>query len=328
MQGLGRWLLALCLCPQWAAAQTTPTFADLTYAEVGGQPLQLDLYLPASGSVPRPLLVWIHGGGWSGGSRFPAPAHALQMRERGFAVASISYRLSGQSALWGGEPVAFPAQIHDAKAAIRWLRAHAAEYSIDPARIAVWGSSAGGHLAALVGTSGNDPELEGSVGVDLGQSSAVQIAVDYYGPIDLFEMNADVTTPPGSIIDHDAANSPESRLIGFSQPGQGIGVLRANIGNPLAPFPELVTKVLHANPQTWADIDDPPFMIVHGTADSSVPYAQSQRLLNSLIGLGHAPLFLPVPDGGHGGFPNATHAQVHAFLEDRLGAPLLRDGFE
>ncbi len=328
MQKVCLWMLALWFCPHWATAQTAPTFADLTYAEVGGQPLKLDLYLPTTGVAPRPLLVWIHGGGWSGGSRFPAPAHALQMRERGFSVASISYRLSGQSALWGGEPVSFPAQIHDAKAAIRWLRAHAEEYSIDPNRVAVWGSSAGGHLAALVGTSGNDSELEGNVGVDGAQSSAVQVAVDYYGPIDLFEMNPDITTPPGNIIDHDAANSPESRLIGYSQPGQGIGVLRANINNPAAPFPELVIKVVQANPQTWADADDPPFMIVHGTADTSVPYAQSQRLLSTLIGLGHAPLFLAVPDAGHGGFPSEIQAQAQAFIEDHLGAALLRDGFE
>lgn len=328
MQRAWCWMLALWFCPEWAAAQTLPTFADLTYAEVGGQPLQLDLYLPTTGVPPQPLLVWVHGGGWSGGSRYPAPAHALQMRARGFAVASISYRLSGQSALWGGEPVNFPAQIHDAKAAIRWLRAHADEYSIDVNRVAIWGSSAGGHLAALVGTSGNDPELDGNVGVDGAQSSAVQVAVDYYGPIDLFAMNPDITTPPGSIFDHDAANSPESRLIGFSQPGQGIGILRANINNPLAPYPEFVVKVVHANPQTWADVDDPPFMIVHGTADTSVPYAQSQRLLNTLIGLGHTPLFLPVPDAGHGGFPNEIQAQAQAFIEDHLGTPLLGDGFE
>lgn len=322
------WLLALLICSGWSAAQTAPTFADLTYAEVGGQPLKLDLYLPTTGLAPRPLLVWIHGGGWSGGNRFPAPVHALQMRERGFAVASISYRLSGQAALWGGEPVTFPAQIHDAKAAIRWLRAHAAQYQIDANRIAVWGSSAGGHLAALIGTSGNNPELEGTVGVHPEQSSAVQVAVDYYGPIDLFAMNPDITTPPGSAINHDAPTSPESRLIGFSQPGQGIGVLRANRENPAAPFPQLVEKVVQCNPQTWADINDPPFMIVHGTADTSVPYAQSQRLLNTLAALGHNPVFVPVPGGGHGGFPAEIQAQVHDFLAYQLGSALLRDGFE
>lgn len=310
-----------------AAAQAVPTFPDLVYADVGGQPLRLDLYLPADGVRPRPLLVWIHGGGWSGGSRFPAPGFATQLRNRGIAVASVSYRLTSQAAQWGGEPVVFPAQIHDVKAAIRWLRAHATEYRIDPDRVAVWGSSAGGHLAALVGTSGNDPEIEGSVGAEPGQSSAVQAAVDYYGPIDLLQMNPDVTTPPGSVLDHDAPNSPESRLIGFDRPGEGIGVLRANVDNPIPPFPQLVLRTTQVDPQTWADVDDPPFMIVHGTADQSVPFAQSVRLRDTLAALGHAPLFLPVQDAGHGGFPNAVHAQAQAFILDRL-TPLLADDFE
>ena len=321
--GVVAWLAATGLAP----AQTVPTFPNLVYAEVGGQPLRLDLYLPADGVEPRPLLVWIHGGGWSGGSRFPAPGFATQLRNRGIAVASVSYRLTSQAAQWGGQPVIFPAQIHDVKAAIRWLRAHATEYQLDPNRVGVWGSSAGGHLAALVGTSGNDPELEGTVGSDLDQSSAVQVAVDYYGPIDLLQMNPDVTTPPGSALDHDAPNSPESRLIGFDQPGAGIGVLRANFNNPTPPFPQMALRVTEVDPQTWADADDPPFMIVHGTADQSVPFAQSGRLRDTLIALGRVPVFLPVPDAGHGGFPTAVHTQVQGFLLDRL-IPLFADSFE
>jgi len=309
-------------------AQTMPTHPDLSYAVVGGRDLMLDLYLPASGSTPFPLLVWIHGGGWSGGARFPVPGAALDMRDHGFAVASISYRLSGDAALWGGEPVTFPAQIHDVRAAIRWLRASAALYQLDPQRIAVWGASAGGHLAALAGTSGNDPELEGSVGVHLDQSSEVQAAVDYYGPTDLFMMNADVTTPPGSTIDHDAPNSPESRLIGYSLPGQGIGVLRANIDNPAPPFPALVQKVVQANPQTWVDADDPPFMVAHGTADTLVPFGQSLRLLSMLSAFGHTPMFVPVEEAGHGGFPPLVADQVHAFLLTVLQPEVFADGFE
>jgi acetyl esterase/lipase len=309
-------------------AQTLPTHADLVYAQVGAQPLMLDLYLPSGGSSPRPLLVWVHGGGWSGGSRFPAPGFAVQLRDRGFAVASVSYRLTSQAGQWGAEPVIFPAQIHDVKAAIRWLRAHASDYQIDPLRVGVWGSSAGGHLAALIGTSGNNPELEGSVGNHLGESSAVQAAVDYYGPIDVVMMNPDVTTPPGSGIDHDAASSPESRLIGFDQSGQGIGVLRANLDNPAPPFPELALLAGQLNPQSWADIDDPPFMIVHGTADQSVPFAQSLRLHNTLAALGHSPLFRAVDDAGHGGFPTEVQTQAQAFLLDALGPQLLMDGFE
>jgi acetyl esterase/lipase len=327
MRGRLLGVVAWLACAGSAVAQTVPTFPDLVYAEVGGQPLRLDLYLPPDGSEPRPLLVWIHGGGWSGGSRFPAPGFATQLRNRGIAVASVSYRLTSQAAQWGGESVVFPAQIHDVKAAIRWLRARAAQYRIDPNRVAVWGSSAGGHLAALVGTSGNDPELEGNVGTEPGQSSAVQAAVDYYGPIDLLQMNPDVTTPPGSVLDHDAPNSPESRLIGFDQPGQGIGVLRANFDNPAAPFPQLALRVTEVDPQTWADVDDPPFMIVHGTADQSVPFAQSVRLRDTLLALGHVPEFVTVEGAGHGGFPNFVHVQAQGFILDRL-TPLLADDFE
>lgn len=321
--GVVAWLGAAGL----ALAQSTPTFPNLIYAEVGGRALRLDLYLPADGVGPRPVLVWIHGGGWSGGSRFPAPSFATQLRNRGLAVASVSYRLTSQAGQWGDQPVVFPAQIHDVKAAIRWLRAHATQYQIDPNRVGVWGSSAGGHLAALVGTSGNDPELDGTVGSNLTESSAVQVAVDYYGPIDLLQMNPDVTTPPGSVFDHDAATSPDSRLIGFDQPGEGLGVLRANLNNPSAPFPQMALRVTHANPQTWVDADDPPFMLVHGTADQSVPFAQSGRLRDTLVAFGHTPVFLPVPDAGHGGFPTSVHTQAQNFLLDRL-TPLMADGFE
>lgn len=326
-----RLLLALCLACCAAGpsrAQVVPTHPDLTYAVVGGRDLMLDLYLPDGGAAPYPVLVWIHGGGWSGGTRFPAPAFALAMRGYGYAVASISYRLTSQAALWGGEPVVFPAQVHDAKAAIRWLRGNAAIHQLDPARMAVWGASAGGHLSALLGVSGNDPELEGTVGNHLGQSSAVQAAVDYYGPSDLFLMSADVTTPPGSNVDHDAPTSGISRLIGFDQPDQGIGVLRANLNNPTPPYPEFVLRAIQASPLTWVDGDDPPVMIVHGTADRTVPFGQSERLRASLVGAGHLPAFLPVPGAGHGGFPQAVALQVHAFVLAQLDPVLFASGFE
>jgi acetyl esterase/lipase len=310
-----------------AQAQSVPTHADLVYATVGGQPLRLDLYLPSGGTTPRPLLVWIHGGGWSSGNRFPAPSFAVLLRDRGFAVASVSYRLTSQAGQWGGEAVTFPAQIHDVKAAVRWLRAHAGDYQIDPQRVAFWGSSAGGHLAALAGTSGNDPTLEGSVGAHLGESSAAQVVVDYYGPTDLLQMNLDITTPPGG-FDHDAPTSPESRLLGFDQPGEGIGVLRANLDNPNPPFPALALLAQQVNPITWVDAADPPFLIVHGDADTTVPYAQSLRLRDALHAAGHTPAFITVAGAGHGGFPGAVQAQAQGFILDAIGTALLSDGFE
>ena len=322
------WPWALCLWAGWAQSQQLPTHADLTYAQLGGRDLQLDLYLPDIGTEPLPLVIWVHGGGWSGGTRFPAPAHALRLRRFGVAVASISYRLTGQGGQWGAESVIFPAQIHDVRAAIRWLRAHATDYGLDPDRIGVWGSSAGGHLVALAGTSGNDPALEGTVGNELGTSSVVQVVVDYYGPTDLLQMTPDITTPPGNIIDHDAPDSPESRLIGFSGPGEGIGVLRDNIDNPNPPFPELAQRVSDVNPISWVDAFDPPFLIVHGTADTSVPFGQSIRLLDALLLAGHDPQMLPVPDAGHGGFPSWAHDAAHEFLLSHLIGPLLSADFE
>jgi acetyl esterase/lipase len=322
-----RLILALLFNAGLAQAQTSPDFPNLVFATVGGQPLMLDLYLPTDSSSTHPLLVWIHGGGWSGGSRFPAPGFAVRMTESGFAVASISYRLSGQAGQWGTEPVIFPAQIHDVKAAIRWLRAHAADYQIDPDRIGVWGSSAGGHLAALAGTSGNNPDLEGSVGTNTGTSSAVQAAVDYFGPTNIIMLTLDITDPPGNIIDHDAPDSPESRLIGFDQPGEGMGVLRNNLDNLTPPFPALVELATQVNPETWADIDDPPFMIAHGSDDMSVPIGQSERLRDTLTSLGRAPVYVRAEGAGHGSLPAEVQTRARLFLQDRL-SPLLVNGFD
>lgn len=324
------WVLAviLLILAKPACAQVTPTHADVIYAEVGGQPLRLDIYMPSTGGTARPLLVWVHGGGWSGGSRYPAPSYAVGLRDLGFVVASVSYRLSGQAGQWGAEPVTFPAQIHDVKAAIRWLRAHAADYGIDRDRVGVWGSSAGGHLAALAGTSGNDPALEGLVGNHLNQSSAVQAAVDYFGPTDIIHLTLDITTPPGNIIDHDAPDSPESRLIGFNQPEQGIGVLRANLDNPAPPFPEFQARATQVNPEFWADSGDPRMMIAHGSDDMSVPIQQSERLRDTLIVLGHSPLYVRAEGAGHGNLPTTVHTQARAFLQDVIGSPLLANGFE
>src|SRR5262249_35630047 len=160
------------------------TYPGLAYATVGGRDLLLDLYLPSAGPGPFPVVVWIHGGAWLTGSRFPAP-NAAQLTSLGFAVASVDYRLTSQAGQWGAEPVIFPAQIHDVKGAVRWLRANAATYNLDPARFGCWGSSAGGHLAALLATSGDVPALEGTVGGNAGFSSAVQACADFFGPTDL-----------------------------------------------------------------------------------------------------------------------------------------------
>lgn len=302
-----------------AHAQPAPTHPALTYATIGGQPMLLDLYIPATGTGPFPLVVWIHGGAWSGGTRFPA-GFAQPLMQRGFAVASIDYRLTSQAGQWGSEPVTFPAQIHDCKGAIRWLRANAPIYDLDHTRLGCWGSSAGGHLCALVGTSGGVAAIEGAIGGNTEFWSGVQAVGDYFGPTDILRMQLDVTTPPGSAFNHDEPGSPESRLIGFDQPGQGIGVLRANITNPTPPFPFFAALVMQANPITWVDADDPAHFIAHGDSDVTAPWRQSERLRDALAAAGVFHDYRIIPGAGHGNLGNATTDATLLFFQQRLGA--------
>ena len=307
-----------------AVGQVQPTYSGLTYATLDGHPLLLDLYIPTGGPGPFPLVIWIHGGGWAGGERFPAP-NAAQLLAAGMAIASLDYRLTTQAGQWGSYPVVFPAQIQDVKGAVRWLRANAATYNLNPTRFASWGSSAGGHLAALLATSGGVAALAGAIGGNAGFSSAVQACVDLFGPTDLLNMNPDVTTPPGSTLDHDAPGSPESNLIGYNQPGQGVGVLRTNQSNPNPPFPALMTLITQANPITWVDPADPPFLIAHGELDTTVPQRQSIKLAAALSGAGVPNQYWVVPGYGHG-FGGAAGAEINTdvvtfFRQRLLGVP-------
>jgi len=259
---------------------------NLIYAKTPEKDLKLDLYLPeAKPTAPLPLVVWVHGGAWQNGSKANPPA--APMAARGYAVASVAYRLSHEAA--------FPAQLHDVKAAIRWLRNHAGEYGIDGSRIGVWGSSAGGHLVALLGTTGDAPDLEGSVGES--GSSRVQAVVDYYGPADLRRMSMFPST-----IDHDSPTAPESRLIG-------------------GPVQQNAAKADAAGAVKWASAGDAPFLIVHGDSDLSVPLEQSERLHRALKAAKVETELVVVPGGGHGGpqfsTPEAT-ARVEAFFARHL----------
>ena len=244
---------------------------DLVYASTPQKELKLDVYRAKSaGKDALPLVVWIHGGGWRNGSK-EAPRRAIQLAQRGYVVASINYRLSGEAK--------FPAQIHDCKAAIRWLRAHAGDYGISAGRVGVWGSSAGGHLVALLGTSGGVEEMEGSVGpANKGLSSRVQAVVDYFGPTDFLQMDAHSIS---NRLIHDAADSPESALV----------------GGPIQQHPD---RVAQANPITYVTPDDPPFLIVHGDSDPSVPHHQSELLHAALKKAGVRTQMYTVVGGGHG----------------------------
>jgi acetyl esterase/lipase len=261
---------------------------DLEYAKPDGKPQLLDLFVPEKADGPLPLIVWIHGGAWSAGSKNGTPAMG-QLR-RGYAVASINYRLS-QEAI-------FPAQIYDCKAALRWLRAHAKQYNLDPKHIGVWGSSAGGHLVALLGTSGDVKELEGDEG-NLDQSSRVQAACDWFGPTDFCQMAAHA--PPDSRMQHDTANSPESKLIG-------------------GPIQENKDKVAKANPITYVSKDDPPFLIMHGDKDPLVPHHQSELLNDALKKAGVDVTFKTVEGAGHGFGGPEVMKTVEEFFDKHLKA--------
>lgn len=238
---------------------------NLEYVPRGHERQKLDLYLPAKVSdKPFPVIVWVHGGAFRAGSKENPPARRFISLD--FAVASINYRLS-QHAI-------FPAQIEDCKAAIRFLRANAKKYNIDPARIGVWGSSAGGHLVAMLGTTGDDKQFD--KGPNLEQSSAAQAVCDFFGPTDFSRMSAFPST-----MNHDAPDSPESQLIG-------------------GPVQEKKEACQQANPITYVTRKNPPFLIVHGDKDPLVPLNQSQILYDALKTAGVEAIFHIVKDGGHG----------------------------
>ena len=262
---------------------------DVAYVVNGHARQKLDLYLPAQGEL-RPLVVWIHGGAFRMGSKEGNDHDHVpyDVLAQGYALASINYRLS-QHAL-------FPAQIEECKAAVRWLRAHAAEYQLDPARFASWGPSAGGHLAAMLGTTGHVAEFE--VGAHLDVSSRVQCVVDYFGPTDFLQMDTQ-RLPDGMV--HDPADSPESELV----------------GGPIQQHP---AKVVRANPITYVSHDTPPFLIVHGDHDPLVPYGQSLLLVEALKNAGVDVTFYTVAGAGHGQFTDPAVPELTlAFLVKHLG---------
>ncbi|MDX2178465.1 MAG: alpha/beta hydrolase fold domain-containing protein [Bryobacteraceae bacterium] len=252
---------------------------NLVYAKTPEKELKLDLYLPETNPASAlPLIVWVHGGAWQNGSKSNPPA--APMAAKGYAVASVAYRFSSEAI--------FPAQLHDVKAAIRWLRNHAGEHGIDGARIGVWGSSAGGHLVALLGTAGDVPELEGTVGES--GSSRVQAVVDYYGPAELRRMSMFPST-----IDHDSPGAPESRLIG-------------------GPVQQNAAKADAAGAVKWASAGDAPFLIVHGDSDLSVPLDQSERLHQALKAAKVESELVVIPGAAHGG-PQFMSAEMGAKVE-------------
>jgi acetyl esterase/lipase len=245
----------------------------LPYVPEGDPAQQLDLYVPAKrAEKPQPLLVWIHGGGWSAGSKDQVP-YLSQLR-RGYIVASIEYRFS-QKAL-------FPAQIQDCQAAIRWLRANARTYNIDPDHIGVGGASAGGHLAALLGTSGGTKAFP-PIGGNEDQSDRVQAVCDIFGPTDFWTVikQAEEDRNVKNIFKWNNGD-PYSRLIG------------GKLGQDRK-------KCDAVSPVHYVSKECPPFLILHGDRDALVPYAQSVELADALTKAGVQVTLQRVPGAGHGG---------------------------
>ena len=274
---------------------TQRQWADLAYADSSAAQ-RLDLYLPETGEGPFPLVLRVHGGGWRGGSKALSPgSHYLRVRERGYALASVGYRLSSEAV--------FPAQIHDLKTALRWLRANASTYRLDPARVAAWGSSAGGHLVALLGTSGGIGALEGTSFGSAGESSRVQAVVDWFGPSDFLLFNAHL--------------SAQGCAGDVNRPGSSVFQL---LGAAVEDRPDLATL---ASPRTYVTMDDPPFLIQQGTRDCTVPRQQSETLRDELVDvLGAGAAELDLLDAGHGGaaFSAAPNVdRILNFLEGVLG---------
>lgn len=257
---------------------------DVPYAGTENPRQRLDIYFPKQPSTehPLPVVLIIHGT-FQNASKRAGLGFATDFASSGdYAAISIGYRLSDE-AKW-------PAQIHDCKAAIRWVRANAKKYNLDGEHIGVIGPSGGGHLAALVGTTGGVTELEGTLGEHLKVSSRVTCVVDLFGPTDLLTLGGN----------HNRANSPESRLI----------------GGPLQEKRELARQ---ASPTTYVTGDDPPFLMIHGTKDPNVPFAQSEVLALALENAGASAILIPVEGGVHGNFRNPeVGVRYHAFFDKHL----------
>ena len=243
--------------------------SDMVFAQVGDRELHMDIaYQTEAPQAPRPCVVYIHGGAWCAGT-YHAPAQLCNLARQGYIAASIEYRLT-QEAI-------FPAQIHDCKGALRFLRAHAAEYGLKPDKIGVWGGSAGGHLVALIGTSGGVKELEGEVGGNLDQSSAVQCVVDFFGPSDMTTVVSD-----------------RGRQL---MPINGLGPEEALVGGKIEEHLEVAKA---ASPVTYVDRTDPPFLICHGDQDNVVPLVKSVKLDKALRDAGVETTMVIVKGAGHG----------------------------
>lgn len=277
-------IVAAFMCSFVATALGATEVWDVVYRAVNGGTLSLDIYLP-DGAGPHPAVLLVHGGAWHTGDKRRLASLARFLAERGYTGFSIDYRLA--------PTYQFPAPLEDLRCAVKWIRAHAADYGVDPDRIAALGTSAGAHLAALLGTA---PEEVGACG-DPAISSRVRAVIALFGPMDLLS----------------AVGTPAERAVE--------GFLGASAGDA----PDLWRE---APPITWASPADPPFLLIHGRDDRVVPYEESVRMANALRRAGVEVELLVIPGAGHG-FINRPEtpaarmavAAILDFLGDTLAGP-------
>jgi acetyl esterase/lipase len=255
---------------------------NVEYGKAGNVSLKLDMLLPKKESkTPLPLVVYIHGGGWNGHNQTEGyePLGPL-VASGNYVGATVEYRFTNVAS--------WPAQIHDCKAAIRWLKANAKKYNFDPERIAVWGVSAGGHLVSMLGVSGDRKELEGQNGTP-DESSRVSCVVDVCGPVDLPNMR------------------PEEPKV--------YGMMDHLLGGPMA---ERMDVARAASPITYVSKDTPPFLLVHGNLDTQVPYSQSETFCAAMKAAGAEATLVRIEGGKHHTFFVEAESQVKAFLDQHL----------
>jgi acetyl esterase/lipase len=256
---------------------------NIEYARVSSGPLRLDLYTPKNFTNRLPVIVWLFGGGWEMGSKDFCPI--AYMAAQNVAIVSINYRLSGVAP--------FPAQIFDCKGAVRWLRANADKYQLDADHIGIFGASAGGHLAALLGTTAGNAPLEGDVGGNLNFSSRVQCVCAFYPPTDL-----------DLLVTNAAARNSATTMVGKLLGGP----LNQNL--PLAAL---------ASPLRFVSQDSAPFFLLHGKKDSLVPVQQSELFYDALKKAGVEAHLVIVPDKGHGIIaPPDAARQIYKFFDSHL----------
>ena len=270
--------------PAQRPAGPAPTVRDITYATTDSASRAghlLDLYIPSGSTGPMPVVIFSSGSAWmANNGRQGGPALAAELNKAGYAVAGVAIRNSGQTK--------FPGQLHDIKAAIRWLRANAGKYNLNPDRIGIAGESSGGWVAAMAAVTGDVAELEGNLGTT-GVSSAVQAAIAYYPPTDFLQMDAWALKPcdpsvgmsPTSAFCHDGPESPESRLVGCA-------------------IQTCKEKTQRANPIGYVSSADAPIMIIHGGTDPLVPHAQGELLYQALNKACRDAVFISLPVAGHG----------------------------